>query len=99
MKKLLIFLAALLPLTLAAQRPVILHSHNDYERTAPFWEAYSQRCGSIEADVFWHEDQLLEFYWISDYKPCVCQVDFVILQRNVTAIKFTAIKFYEEILR
>lgn len=59
MKKILILLAFLLPLTLAAQQPVILHSHNDYERLAPFWEAYSQHCRSIEADVFLHKGQLL----------------------------------------
>lgn len=69
MKKILVFLAALLPLTLAAQRPVILHSHNDYVRTAPFWEAYSQHCGSIEADVFWHEDQLLVGHNVEDLTP------------------------------
>ena len=70
MKKLLILLAALvLPLTLAAQRPVILHSHNDYERTAPFWEAYSQHCGSIEADVFWYDDQLLVGHEVEHLKP------------------------------
>ena len=69
MKKILVFLAALLPLTLAAQRPVILHSHNDYVRTAPFWEAYSQHCGSIEADVFWHGEQLLVGHNVEDLTP------------------------------
>ena len=69
MKKLLIFLAALMPLTLAAQRPVILHSHNDYERIAPFWEAYSQHCGSIEADVFWQDEQLLVGHNVEDLTP------------------------------
>ena len=69
MKKLLIFLTALVPLTLAAQRPVILHSHNDYERIAPFWEAYSQHCGSIEADVFWQDEQLLVGHNVEDLTP------------------------------
>ena len=69
MKRLLIMLAALLPLTLAAQQPVILHSHNDYVRTAPFWEAYSQHCGSIEADVHWHEGQLLVGHDVKDLTP------------------------------
>lgn len=27
------------------------HSHNDYEQTIPFWQAYDQQFGSIEADV------------------------------------------------
>ena len=42
MKRFLALAVLLCPLALFAQRPVILHSHNDYERTAPFWEAYSQ---------------------------------------------------------
>ena len=69
MKRLLVILAAILPLTLAAQQPVILHSHNDYVRTAPFWEAYSQHCGSIEADVHWYEDQLLVGHDVKDLTP------------------------------
>ena len=69
MKKLLLLAALLAPLTLAAQRPVVLHSHNDYERTAPFWEAYSQHCGSIEADVFWQDDQLLVGHDLKDLAP------------------------------
>ncbi len=69
MRKLLIVLAALLPLTLAAQQPVILHSHNDYNRTAPFWEAYSQHCQSIEADVFLHNGEILVGHEVEDLKP------------------------------
>ena len=59
MKKILVFLAVLLPFSLAAQQPVILHSHNDYDRTVPFWEAYSQHCRSIEADVFLQDGEIL----------------------------------------
>lgn len=69
MKRLLICLAVLLPLSLAAQQPVILHSHNDYNRVAPFWEAYSQHCRSIEADVYWHEGDLLVGHDLKDLKP------------------------------
>ncbi len=69
MKNLLLSLAVLLPLSLAAQQPVVLHSHNDYNRTAPFWEAYSQHCRSIEADVFLHEGQLLVGHELEDLKP------------------------------
>jgi alkaline phosphatase len=69
MKKLfLAFLTVLLPLTLAAQAPVILHSHNDYKRLAPFWEAYSQHCTSIEADVFLCEGQLLVGHEVEELK-------------------------------
>ena len=69
MKRLFLVLTALLPLTLAAQQPVILHSHNDYNRTAPFWEAYSQHCQSIEADVFLHNGELLVGHEVEDLKP------------------------------
>jgi len=44
---------------LNAQNPMVLHSHNDYKRTAPFWEAYSQHVQSIEADVFYKDGALL----------------------------------------
>ena len=69
MRKFLLDLAVLLPLSLAAQQPVILHSHNDYNRIAPFWEAYSQHCRSIEADIYWHEGQLLVGHDLKDLKP------------------------------
>jgi alkaline phosphatase len=35
------------------------HSHNDYLQQKPFWVAYGQHCGSIEADVFLRGDQLM----------------------------------------
>lgn len=41
--------------TAAAERPVLIHSHNDYCRRAPFWQAYAQGVYSIEADVFLHD--------------------------------------------
>ena len=69
MKTLFLALAVLLPLSLAAQQPVVLHSHNDYNRVAPFWEAYSQHCRSIEADIYWHEGQLLVGHDLKDLKP------------------------------
>ncbi|CAG4994521.1 hypothetical protein DYBT9275_01410 [Dyadobacter sp. CECT 9275] len=34
------------------------HSHNDYEQDIPFWRAYYQQFGSIEADVFLKNDTL-----------------------------------------
>ncbi|WP_418990714.1 alkaline phosphatase [Alistipes sp.] len=43
----------------AAQPPVLIHSHNDYARRVPFWEAYSQQASSIEADVFLRDGRLL----------------------------------------
>ena len=69
MKKLLLLLALLLPLAVSAKQPVILHSHNDYTRTVPFWEAYSQHCASIEADVFLVDGQLLVGHEEEDLTP------------------------------
>ena len=45
-------MALLAGIVAAAQSPVMIHSHNDYMQTAPFWQAYSQHVHSIEADVF-----------------------------------------------
>ncbi|MEO5684809.1 MAG: alkaline phosphatase [Chitinophagaceae bacterium] len=36
-----------------------LHSHNDYEKLFPFWEAYNQGFGSIEADIFLQGNDLI----------------------------------------
>ncbi len=46
----------LLSMSLHAQTPMRYttaqaHSHNDYEQKIPFWQAYHQHFGSIEADV------------------------------------------------
>src|SRR5689334_21564029 len=35
------------------------HSHNDYENKRPFYAAWEQQFGSIEADIFLHEGKLL----------------------------------------
>jgi alkaline phosphatase len=35
---------------------VLIHSHNDYRQTAPFYQAYSQQVASLEADVFALDD-------------------------------------------
>jgi len=50
-----IFLAGLLfatPVVTCAQNQVLIHSHNDYKQSVPFYQAYSQKVFSIEADVF-----------------------------------------------
>lgn len=36
----------------ASAQKVRMHSHNDYFRTAPFYEAYSQKAESIECDMY-----------------------------------------------
>lgn len=35
-----------------AQNDVLIHSHNDYERIAPFYQAYAQKVTSIECDMY-----------------------------------------------
>ena len=35
------------------------HSHNDYEQANPFFEAYGERFGSIEADIFLRNGHIL----------------------------------------
>jgi alkaline phosphatase len=35
-----------------------IHSHNDYEQTIPFWDAYGNGLNSIEADLFLKNDTL-----------------------------------------
>lgn len=41
-----------------AQQETKIHSHNDYTRNAPFWEAYANGLESIEADVFLMDGEL-----------------------------------------
>ncbi|MEP6749484.1 MAG: phosphatidylinositol-specific phospholipase C/glycerophosphodiester phosphodiesterase family protein [Bacteroidota bacterium] len=43
----------------SAYTPVNLHSHNDYEKAFPYWEAYNQGYGSIEADIFLKGNNLI----------------------------------------
>jgi hypothetical protein len=45
------------------------HSHNDYEQKRPFWEAYQQQFGSIEADLFLVNDSLYAAHNRVDIKP------------------------------
>src|ERR1700749_3117326 len=35
------------------------HSHNDYEQKVPFWLAFNEGFGSIEADIFLRQDSLV----------------------------------------
>ena len=36
-----------------------VHSHNDYEQATPFWLAYNEGFGSMEADIFLQDSELL----------------------------------------
>lgn len=52
-----------------AQFPALLHSHNDYVRTMPFYEAYSQHIYSIECDMFFKDGKLLIGHDLEDLRP------------------------------
>ena len=39
----LLFAALCTCATAVAERPILIHSHNDYCRRAPFWQAYAQQ--------------------------------------------------------
>ncbi|UAJ14707.1 PI-PLC domain-containing protein [Aquirufa lenticrescens] len=58
MKKIALF--CLLSLALQAQSPLLkAHAHNDYEHERPFFDAFQLGFGSIEADVYAVNGQLL----------------------------------------
>ena len=57
-------LLLLLTVTSAIAQPAAytvgnLHSHNDYEKQLPYWEAYNNGYGSIEADIFLRGNNLI----------------------------------------
>lgn len=42
-----------------AQAPVLIHSHNDYDRVVPFYQAYAQGVASVESDLYYIDGKLL----------------------------------------
>lgn len=42
---------ALSALSAAAQYPILIHSHNDYQRTVPLFQAYAQKVRTVECDM------------------------------------------------
>lgn len=56
-----LYLAAIvffLPFPVLSQQDFRIHSHNDYLRETPFWEAFEAGAASIEVDVFVQEGKL-----------------------------------------
>lgn len=47
----------------------IIHSHNDYTHQLPFWEAYNNKAGVIEADVFEVNGELMVAHSKAEVKP------------------------------
>src|SRR5690349_4275830 len=48
---------------------VIIHSHNDYTHALPFWDAYNNNAGIIEADVYAVNGELMVAHNRTDIKP------------------------------
>lgn len=60
LNKILFFISiTFLSLQMQAQERILIHSHNDYERRVPFYQAYAQEVASIEADIFEQSGKLL----------------------------------------
>lgn len=53
---LLLFMLMFSSLQMYAQHQVLIHSHNDYHQTVPFYQAYAQKLDSYEADVFYDKN-------------------------------------------
>ncbi len=53
----------------AAQSDFKLHSHNDYLRNVPFWEAFGAGAASIEVDVILQNDQLMVAHEQASIRP------------------------------
>ncbi|KAA0989629.1 phosphatidylinositol-specific phospholipase C/glycerophosphodiester phosphodiesterase family protein [Dyadobacter aurulentus] len=45
------------------------HSHNDYIRKNPFYDAYEQQFGSMEADLYLVDDSLFVAHELKEIKP------------------------------
>ena len=59
----------LLPSLLFAQQDFKLHSHNDYLRNVPFWEAFGAGAASIEVDVILQDGGLMVAHEKESIKP------------------------------
>lgn len=55
--------------TVMAQYPVKIHSHNDYTRTVPFYQAYAQKIYSIEVDMFYRDGEFYVSHDEADIQP------------------------------
>jgi len=44
------------------------HSHNDYEQKFPFYSAYNEKLGSMEADIFLRNDSLFVAHNLKDIR-------------------------------
>lgn len=57
--RLVLSVAAGMLCNMAVAQVILIHSHNDYAQTVPFYQAYSQKVNSIEVDLFLSDGKLL----------------------------------------
>lgn len=69
LKSILFGLLFLFPVLLFAQQDFKLHSHNDYLRNVPFWEAFGAGAASIEVDVILQNGKLMVAHEVETIKP------------------------------
>lgn len=71
MKKILWLLVVVcfLPISAFSQQDFKLHSHNDYLRNVPFWEAFGVETASIEVDVILQEGGLMVAHEKESIRP------------------------------
>ena len=52
-----------------AQYPILIHSHNDYSRTVPFYQAYAQKVASVECDMRYIKGEFYVGHDEEDMRP------------------------------
>lgn len=68
-RSLIILLACLLATLPIAGKHILIHSHNDYAQSRPFWGAYEAHAASIEADIWLVDGTLYVAHNKKDIRP------------------------------
>lgn len=71
----------------AQQQDVFIHSHNDYQRRVPFYQAYAQQLSSVEADIFLTENGELLVAHDPEELPTAETIDELYIKRLVSMFK------------
>lgn len=69
LRTILFVFAFLAPALVFSQKKFKLHSHNDYLRNVPFWEAFGAGAASIEVDVILRDGRLMVAHEVENIKP------------------------------
>lgn len=69
--KIIIRLSFLLLLSPSLEAQVLIHSHNDYVHSKPFYEAYQAEVYSIEADIYLRDNNLMVAHAADEIKAGV----------------------------